>query len=201
MTPAEAALRKASDDLDSLDAAWALVGGFALAARVEPRFTRDVDIAVAVSSDASAEALVFELSRHGYEVGAIVEQEAVGRLSTARLRSPVGGDMTLFVDLLFASSGIEEELVRDADVLEVLPGLRLPVARIGHLIALKLLALDENRPQDAFDLANLRTVADEQELKLTEEAIGLIHERGFDRGRDLPSALAALLAARGDVGL
>jgi predicted nucleotidyltransferase len=195
MTPAEAALRKVSDDLDSLNAAWALVGGLALAARVEPRFTRDVDIAVAVQSDASAEALVFELSRRGYEVGAIVEQEAVGRLSTARLRSPVGGDVTLFVDLLFASSGIEEELVRDADVLEVLPGLRLPVARVGHLIALKLLALDDNRPQDAFDLANLRAVANEQELKLTQAAIDLIYERGFDRGRDLPSALAGLLAS------
>ncbi|HEV7758340.1 MAG TPA: hypothetical protein VGO78_05105, partial [Acidimicrobiales bacterium] len=84
-----------------------------------------MDVAVAVNGDAEAEALVLDLGNRGYRVGAIVEQEAIGRLSTARLQSPVGGEVTLFVDLLFASSGIEREIVRDADLLEVLPGLRL----------------------------------------------------------------------------
>lgn len=65
MNPAEAALRRASDDLDALNAAWALVGGLALAARVEPRFTRDVDVVVAVRSDDDAETLVFDLSARG----------------------------------------------------------------------------------------------------------------------------------------
>jgi predicted nucleotidyltransferase len=185
MTPAEAALRRAASDLDALSGAWALVGGLALAARVEPRFTRDVDTVVAVPSDDAAETLVFDLSARGYTVGAIVEQEAVGRLSTARLQPPVGGAVSLFVDLLFASSGIEGEIVRDADRIEVLPGLRLPVARVGHLIALKLLAMSDQRPQDAFDLENLRATADDTELDLAREAISLIDARGFNRGRDL----------------
>lgn len=185
MNPAEAALRQASGDLDALGADWALVGGLALAARVEPRFTRDVDVVVAVQSDDVAEGLIFDLGRRGYEVGAIVEQEAVGRLSTARLHSPAGGAVSLFVDLLFASSGIEAEIVRDADRLEVLPGLWLPVASVGHLIVLKLLAMSAQRPQDAFDLANLKVVAGEPELAQAREAIALIHTRGFNRGRDL----------------
>lgn len=41
------------------------------------------------------------------------------------------------MDLLFASSGIEHEIVAAADPLEVLPDLTVPVARTGHLIALK----------------------------------------------------------------
>jgi hypothetical protein len=94
---------------------WGLASG----GLVEPRFTRDVDIVVAVPSDDAAETLVFDLGARGYRVGAIVEQEAVGRLSTARLQAPVGGAVSLFVDLLFASSGIEAEIVRDADRLEV----------------------------------------------------------------------------------
>jgi hypothetical protein len=37
---------------------FALVGGLAVSVRAEVRFTRDVDLAVAVSSDAEAESLV-----------------------------------------------------------------------------------------------------------------------------------------------
>ena len=173
------------------------MGGLALAARVEPRFTRDVDVVVAVGSDDAAETLVFELGARGYKVGAIVEQEAVGRLSTARLQSPVGGAVSLFVDLLFASSGIEPEIVRDADRLEVLPGLHLPVALVGHLIALKLLAMNDQRPQDAFDLENLRATADGPELARAREAIDLIDVRGFNRGRDLTALFKERIASEG----
>jgi len=45
----------------------------------------------------------------------------------------------IIVDLLFASSGIEPEITAAAEVLTVARGLRMPVARTGHLIALKLL--------------------------------------------------------------
>ncbi len=34
---------------------WALVGGLAVSARAEPRFTRDVDLAVSVRDDRDAE--------------------------------------------------------------------------------------------------------------------------------------------------
>lgn len=51
----------------------------------------------------------------------------------------------MVVDVLFASSGIEPELVRAAEPIEVLPSLTVPVARTGHLIAVKLLARDDER--------------------------------------------------------
>ena len=43
--------------LDSLGRDYALVGGLAVSIRAEVRFTRDVDVAVAVDSDAEAESL------------------------------------------------------------------------------------------------------------------------------------------------
>jgi Nucleotidyl transferase AbiEii toxin, Type IV TA system len=54
----EAALRRMAADLAKYDRRWALVGGFAVSARAEPRFTRDIDVAVAVADDADGEGLV-----------------------------------------------------------------------------------------------------------------------------------------------
>lgn len=47
--------------------------------------------------------------------------------------------------------------------------------------------MSDERPQDAFDLENLRATADDTELDLAREAISLIDARGFNRGRDLTS--------------
>jgi len=188
----EAALRRVTADLDRRRLGWALVGGFAVSARAEPRFTRDVDVAVAVIDDRAAEQNVHDLVAGGYRLLASVEQEAVGRLATVRL-SPVAGDVV--VDVLFASSGIEPEIVRSAEAIEILPGLVVPVARTGHLIALKLLARDdESRPQDLADLRSLHEVATREDVDLARSAIHLITERGYHRDRDLAAALTALLS-------
>ena len=45
-------------DLRELSSSWALVGGWAVAVRAEPRATKDFHIAVAVDSYAEAESLV-----------------------------------------------------------------------------------------------------------------------------------------------
>jgi hypothetical protein len=119
----EGALRDVASALDRLRHSWALVGGLAVSARGEPRFTRDIDLAVAVADDARAEALVHSLVGSGYRILASLDQEQVGRLATIRLEAPTEGPAGVVVDLLFASSGIEAEVVRDAEVLEVLPGL------------------------------------------------------------------------------
>ena len=192
MNSVEAALRRVTADLDRRRLGWALVGGFAVSARAEPRFTRDVDVAVAVIDDRAAEQNVHDLVAGGYRLLASVEQDAVGRLATVRL-SPVAGDVV--VDVLFASSGIEPEIVRSAEAIEILPGLVVPVARTGHLIALKLLARDdESRPQDLADLRSLHEVATREDVDLARSAIHLITERGYHRDRDLAAALTALLS-------
>lgn len=190
----ESALRRIASDLDRRGREWALVGGFAVSARAEPRFTRDVDVAVAVEGDPAAEDLVRALLADGYRVLASVEQDATARLATVRLAPPLSADEVVVVDVLFASSGIEPELVRDAETVEILPGLAVPVARTGHLIAVKLLARDDDRrPQDLMDLRSLLGVATEEDLAVTRQAVRQITERGFDRGRDLEAALVELL--------
>jgi hypothetical protein len=85
MTSLEAALRRIEADLRETGESCALVGGLAVSVQTEPRFTRDADLAVAVGSDAEAEALIAPLRTLGYRLDAVVEQDAVDRLATVRL--------------------------------------------------------------------------------------------------------------------
>jgi hypothetical protein len=191
VTSLEATLRQVCRDLAAADARFALVGGLAVSARTEPRFTRDADLAVSLRDDAAAEALILRLRVSGYHIGTVVEQDAVGRLATVRLTRFIDA-VAPVVDLLFASSGIEAELVADADVLDVLPALTVPVATVGHLLALKVLSRDDDRPQDQVDLEALMRVASPAELTRARDALTLITRRGFHRGKDLLSEFAAL---------
>ena len=145
MTSLEAALRRIDRDLAQARYPFALVGGLAVSARTEPRFTRDADLAVAVGSDAEAEALVLGLRASGYRIASVLEQETVGRLATVRL-APLSAPQAAVIDLLFASSGIEAEIVAAAETIELLPRLPMRVATVGHLIALKVLSRDDETP-------------------------------------------------------
>ena len=129
----------------------------------------------------------------GFEVLALVEQEARGRLATVRLRPGGAREVGPVVDLLFASSGIEAEIIAAAEDIEVFPGLVVPLPKVGHLLALEILSRDDNRrPQDLMDIRALLSVATEADLALAGEALSLIEQRGFNRGRDLGAALRSL---------
>jgi len=195
VTSLEAALRQISIDLAGANVSFALVGGLAVSARTEPRFTRDADLAVAVASDAAAEALIGALRARDYRIEAIVEQEAVGRLATVRLTRS-GEPFGPVIDLLFASSGIEPEVIAEAEAIELLPTLRIPVATTAHLIALKILSRDDvTRPQDVSDLRALLRVASPADVAHARTALALITSRGYQRGRDLEAEMARLLSS------
>ncbi|WP_230470212.1 hypothetical protein [Lujinxingia vulgaris] len=122
-----------------------------------------------------------------------------GRLSTARTTRERSQEW-VYVDLLFASSGIEVEIVEQAQAIAVIPEVVIPVARPGHLFALKLLSESaDERPQDAMDLRSLREIIVGEERKAAEEATRLIMDRGYGRGRDLSSRLKHTLR-EGDLG-
>ena len=192
MTDLEQELRYAVDQVQGAGGNLALVGGLAVSARSEPRLTRDADLAVAVTDDREAEDLLIELRRSGYTVVAIVEHRASGRIGTARL-SRTTLDEGIVVDLLFASSGIEPEIVDAAERIEILPSFAIPVARTGHLIVMKLLARDDRlRPADADDLRHLAAVATAEEWDLARAAASLVVERGFHRDRDLHALIDEL---------
>jgi hypothetical protein len=176
------ALRQVRDELISDQVAFAVVGGLAVSARAEPRLTRDVDVAVAVADDQDAEAVIRRMLARGYRVTATVEQRKTGRLATVRLETDAH---PVIVDMLFATCGIEREIVAAAESLQVLPRLRLPVARAGHLIAMKVLSQDRNRPQDHDDARALLRIAPAAEQRRARAALALITRRGFARGHDL----------------
>ncbi len=177
---------RAKETLTDLGYRWALVGGLAVSARAEPRFTRDVDCAVALSGDREAEALILAVQARGYRIDTVLEQEATGRLATVRLVAPGSSEHGVILDLLFASSGIEPEIVEQATVIEVFPGIELPVARVSELLALKILARDDElRPQDTIDIRALLQEATDSDLEATRTALALIVERGYHRKRDL----------------
>lgn len=197
MTDFESLLSSLAKDLNAHGARWAVVGGHSISVRCEPRFTRDLDVAVAVDGDAEAEALVRGLALLGYGVQAIVEQTATKRLATVRL-TPPGSPEGPMLDLLFASSGIEPEVVSEAELLEIFPGVLAPIASLPHLVALKILSRDDvHRPQDRLDLHALLTVAAASDIASARDAIRLITQRGAHRGRDLEAALQAAIEEMG----
>lgn len=174
-------------DMHRLGVPWAVVGGLAVGARAEPRYTKDVDLAVAVQDDAQAEMVVRSLLAEGYVIESLLEQTAHGRLATVRLQTPGGREI---VDLLFASSGIEAEVVSGSELLEAFPNVMVPIACRGDLMAMKVLA---NRPQDLADLDALRRKATPSDLERARRSAHKIQERGFGRGQDLPARLKELL--------
>jgi hypothetical protein len=64
-------------------AEFAIVGGLAVSVRTVPRFTKDADLAVLVSSDAEAEHITFAVARDGYQVSALISNPP---LAGSRLR-------------------------------------------------------------------------------------------------------------------
>lgn len=174
--------------LHRIGARFAVIGGMAVSYRTIERFTKDVDLAIAVEDDAQAEQVVNAIKGSGYFADTIMEQEAADRLSTVRMVPH--GDREMFVDLLFASSGIESEVVASATNVEITPGLTAPVANIPSLISLKVLSGDwKRRPQDIVDLQYLIKSASPSDLTEARHLLDLITTRGYNRNKDLQKDL------------
>ncbi len=191
MTSLETGLRQLVEDLQREQLDFALVGGLAVSIRAEPRLTRDVDVVVSVVDDSEAEGAVLRMRETGYLPGVLTEHDVTGRLGSARLTHPDRPEIIL--DMLFAACGIEPEIVEMAESIEALPDLVVPVARTGHLIAMKLLAGDaRQRPNDFDDLRSLIAIASPGEIDIARNAVRLITDRGYHRGRDLAEDLSQL---------
>ncbi len=197
MTAIERALIQVDSDLRQTGVPFALIGGLAVSLRAEPRTTRDVDLAVAVENDMDAERIIRALLALGYRLVQQLEQDRAGRLASVRFTLPEEPRFGIVVDLLFASSGIEREVVAAAEELEILRGLRMRVATAAHLVALKILA---GRRQDRADVDALLGTLDVSGHDTVRAALDLIARRGFDRKKDLDRAYRRALAShlRGD---
>jgi hypothetical protein len=179
--------------LAQLGRRFALVGGLAVSVRAEVRFTRDVDIVVLVADDAEAESLTYHLRSAGYSAVASVEHQTQRRLSTVRLMSPSG----VKVDLLFASTGIEAEIVARATPIDFGSAGRVPVASAEELLAMKVLSMTDTRLQDRIDAQHLLQFTPQLDLSVVREHLRRITTRGYAREQDLEAKLALVLR---DVG-
>ncbi len=190
MASLELSALQSLSDLSKLGSRVALIGGIAVSVRAVPRTTKDIDFAVAVSSDAEAEEIILKLQETGYKLYKVFEQLSTKRLATARFSFPEQDSGEAGLDLLFASSGIEHEVVSAAETLPIIPGVLLPVALRGHLLALKVLAYrEEERGQDRFDIIALLNKSTKPDLRLAHDALKLITKRGYNRSKDLESEL------------
>lgn len=196
MTRLLAALQHTAAILRESARPFALVGGLAVSVRVEPRFTRDIDLAVAVADDAAAERLVAELQARGFALQLSLEQRALGRLAAVRMTPPGETAEGIVVDLLFASSGIEADICAAAETVQVADGIAIPVATAGHLLAMKVLSRSAERPQDDMDLRGLLGVLTGDDRRRALVAADQIERIGANRGKPLRAELEALLATR-----
>jgi predicted nucleotidyltransferase len=185
----ELALAAICRELGARGRSFALVGGLAVSVRAEVRFTRDVDLAVAVADDADTESLTYELRDAGYLAVASIEHEARHRLATVRFLSPHG----MKIDLLFASSGIEHEIVERATLVDLGEAGAVPVANAEELLAMKVLSMTDTRLQDRIDAQRLLEFVPDLDLQVVREHLAAITKRGYARKQDLLAKLDSVL--------
>ncbi len=181
-----AVLAAADEVLGGVSSPWCVVGGLAVAVRTTARFTVDVDLVVPVVDDRAGEAVTRAFLRSGFALVAAREHEATGRLAAVRLERGPGEEL----DLLFALTGIEAVIVKAAEPVEILPERVARTATLGHLVAMKLLSVDDARPRDEQDLVALFRRCDEVERRRVVAALAAIEAEGCHRGRDLLGLLA-----------
>jgi hypothetical protein len=143
---------------------------------------------VSVEGDAGAEKILFELRQRGYRVIATVEQELVGRLATARSIDPRG----VVCDLVFATCGVEREVVASAQSIEIFPGVDLPTASVETLLAMKTLSAVPERPRDLGDIQAMVRANPEFDESAVRGLLMTIEGRGYARGQALAEKWEAL---------
>jgi hypothetical protein len=185
----ELALAAIRDELARRGRRFALVGGLAVSVRAEVRFTRDVDLVVLVADDSEAESLIYDLLSAGYSAIASVEHETQHRLATIRLMSP----SRVKVDLLFASSGIETEIVDGATPIDLGTAGTVPVASAEELLAMKVLSMTDTRLQDRIDAQRLLQFTPALDVSRVREHLKRITARGYAREQDLEGKLSVVL--------
>lgn len=190
-------IRRIADDLNAAGIRWCLVGGLGASVYAEPRTTKDIDVVVALDSDQDLEHLKAFLASRGYHSPAILMHTQPTRRMGWRLLldSPRGNGVPL--DILSNACGIEHQITKQAVKLEVLRGVWLPVAALGHLIAMKVVSQhDPSRLQDRVDLLALLKVAQPDDIAIAQDALSEIARAGYSNNRNLVEELERAIDPR-----
>lgn len=142
-------LRRITSDLHQSGINWCLVGGLGTSVYIEPRTTKDIDVVVSVSGEVQADELKDFLLSRGYVSPQLLMHSSPTRRMGWRVFIPSAKEASIPLDILVTACGIESEIVASAFTIEILPGLSLPVASLGHLVAMKVLSQNSfNRLQN-----------------------------------------------------
>lgn len=188
--------QRAIELLTNLGVRFAVVGGIAVSFRAIERLTKDLDLAVAVETDEDAQKVVHEFSQFGFLIDDVFEHEVTKRMATVRMISP--GENPMYVDLLFATSGIENEIVDASEEAHLFSNINARVANVPSLIALKVLSARESRMRDIVDLQSLFEVSSPQDIAEARRLLDLITKRGYNRNKDLQKDLDGYIAQFAD---
>jgi predicted nucleotidyltransferase len=184
-------LREIAEVLNTSEYQWALIGALAVSIYTEPRTTRDIDIAIILEEKDHEEELIQYLFGKGYHSRYVLQHAMPSQRLGNRVLTPADThQQSIPIDLLSSSTGIEKEVVHSSQKIEVFPTVVMPVARVSHLIAMKVLSENsDDRMKDQLDLKNLLKIATTSDIDSAREAVQLIEERGFARRKDLLSTL------------
>jgi hypothetical protein len=133
--------------LDSRNWRFCVIGGLALLRWGEPRFTRDVDLAL-LTGFGHEEDYIFPLLEAGYK-GRIADAAGFARRHRVLLVAAPNG---VPVDIALAALPFEAQAVERATLFEFVPGCSLRTCSAEDLIILKLFAF---RAQDLVDVESI----------------------------------------------
>lgn len=187
-------LKKIIQDLKTLQANWALVGGLACSIYAEPRTTKDIDLVLALSEKAQLDEIVNKMLKLGYHNKQVLMHLNPAHRLGLRVSLKSNKDYAIPIDLLTATCGIEQEIVENSKSIEILPSIVLPVAMLSHILAMKILSQNNHeRIRDRADAISLISNASNEDLQKTRKALSLITERKFNRDKDLLLEFETLL--------
>jgi predicted nucleotidyltransferase len=127
--------------------AYAIIGGVAVSLRSTPRYTEDVDAVLWVREEAWSE-LIEHFRAHGLTAKA-ADPIAFALFNRLLLLQDADG---VSVDLSFGALPFEEELIRNAESIELADGLTAAIATAEFLVVMKAIAW---RPKDIQDIREI----------------------------------------------
>lgn len=139
-------LGRLADALNECGVNFALAGGLAFSALVEPRATVDIDLLV-LGGEADRDSLKSAIEP---VFDAIIPHEKPMTFAMAKIWRVVGvkGDRELIVDFLLADSNFHKEALKRKLIIDF-HGHKVPIVTLEDLYILKKLA---GRPQDLVDI-------------------------------------------------
>ncbi len=178
----ETALEEALVRLEPIDGAQALIGGVAMAFHGFERYTKDIDLAVALSKSSAATTELADLDPRPLKIG------GVSILTSTGVRVDL-------IDRRLEFQALFEEALASAtngQVAEV-GGRTVPVVSRSYLIAMKMVSA---RPQDEVDIRELLKQPDlkyQETRAIVQKHLGAFGARWLDRlartlGRSDPPA-------------